>query len=223
MNMKFDERLESILKNFATINQSIEFKASDLLRTGSLDRTVIAEATLPYEFPGPACVYDLNRFLATLSLFDDPDVEFGDKAFTIKQGPRRAKYAYADVEMITKPKDKRPQIVDPIFEVALKWDDINTVLKAAGVMRHPNIAFVGDGKACRMQAMDKTRPDNDPYSIVVGETPDTFQIILDVNSMKLIPDDYEVQVTNVMAGFKSSDMSYFMAIDKDSSYKKAED
>lgn len=219
--MKFDDRLLAILKNFGSINPSLEFKASDLLRTGSIDKTVIAEASLPADLPAAACVYDLNRFLQTLGLFNDPEVEFGDKAFTIKEGTRKVKYTYADVEMINKPKDKRPTISNANVEVSLKWDDLNTVLKAASVLGHPNIGFTGDGKACRILAFDKEKPDNDAYSIVIGQSADTFKIILDLASMKLLQDDYEVKLADNMASFSSADVTYFMAIDKSSTYQKA--
>ena len=221
--MKFDDRLLSILKNFGSINPSLEFKANDLLRTGSIDKTVIAEANVAEAFPAPACVYDLNRFLSTLALFDDPDVEFGDKAFTIKEGVRKVKYTYADVEMISKPKDKRPSIANANVEVTLKWSDLNDILKGASVLGHPNVGFVGDGKACRIQAMDKEKPDNDPMSIVIGQTNDVFKIILDVASLKLLPQDYEVKLADNMASFSSSDVTYFMAIDKSSTYEKAKE
>ena len=104
--MKFSSETLTVLKSFTSINKSILMKPGNVLKTITPEKTLIAIAEVPDEIPSEACVYDLSRFLSILSLYNDPDVEFGDKYFTISEGKRRTKYVYADVSMIHTPPEK---------------------------------------------------------------------------------------------------------------------
>ena len=92
--MKFSENTISVLKNFSTINPSVMFKSGNTVRTISPQKTVMATATIGETFGRNAGVYDLGRFLATLSLFDEPEVEFLDTKFSIKSGKSSVNYTY---------------------------------------------------------------------------------------------------------------------------------
>src|SRR6056300_756530 len=94
--MKFSERTLTVLKSFAAIDKSIVMKPGKTLRTITPEKTLIAIANLEDEIPSEAIVYDLSRFLSILSLYNDPNVEFHDKYFTISEGKRKTKYVYAD-------------------------------------------------------------------------------------------------------------------------------
>ena len=98
--MKFSERTLTILKSFSTINKSILIKEGNVLKTVTPEKTLIASAIIGDQIPSQACVYDLSRFLSILGLYKDPDVEFHDKYFMIRDGKQRTKYVYADVSMI---------------------------------------------------------------------------------------------------------------------------
>ena len=79
--MKFSNETLSVLKSFTSINKSILMKPGGILKTITPEKTLIAIAEIGDEIPSEACVYDLSRFLSILSLYNDPDVEFGDKYF----------------------------------------------------------------------------------------------------------------------------------------------
>ena len=64
--MKLSTETIAVLKNFASINQGIEFKKGKKIKTISAGKTVLAEAHLTDEFPENFCIYDLNQF------FPDP-------------------------------------------------------------------------------------------------------------------------------------------------------
>ena len=66
--MKLSESTLSLLKNFSTINQSILFKQGTKLRTISVMKNILAEATIAEEFPKDFGIYDLNQYLNGLSL-----------------------------------------------------------------------------------------------------------------------------------------------------------
>ena len=66
--MRLSDKTLMLLKNFSTINQSILFKKGNSLRTISVMKNILAEATIEEDIPKDFGVYDLNQFLNALSL-----------------------------------------------------------------------------------------------------------------------------------------------------------
>lgn len=219
--MKFSERTLTILKSFAGINKSILMKEGSVLKTITPEKTLIAIANIPDEIPSEACIYDMSRFLSILSLYEDPDVEFHDKYFIISEGRRRTKYIYADISMIHTPPEKEISIPSADVVVDVKWDDLQSVLKAAGVLQFSEVAFVGDGGKCYLKAIDSTTENADDYDVEIGETDDTFKIIIKTDNLKLLPQDYRVTLCSKgISEFRGKDVTYFVAIDSKSTYNK---
>jgi hypothetical protein len=77
--MKLDPRTITILKNFTIINNGLSVKKGNVISTINAGRSVLAKATVNDDFSEDFAIYDLNRFLATLSLFDDPEIELQEK------------------------------------------------------------------------------------------------------------------------------------------------
>jgi hypothetical protein len=219
--MKFSERTLTILKSFATINKSIQLKKGNVLKTITPERTLMANATIPDEIPSDACIYDLSRFLSILSLYNDPEVEFHDKYFIISEGKRRTKYLFADISMIHAAPEKDVQIPSRDVEVDVSLDDLQSVLKAAGVLQFSQVAFIGvDGK-CYLKAIDSTNEATDDYGVEIGETADEFKVIIKKDNLKLLPQDYRVTLSSKgISEFKGENVTYFVAIDSKSTYKK---
>ncbi len=219
--MKFSERTLTILKSFATINKSIQMKEGNVLKTITPERTLIASATIPDQIPSEACIYDMSRFLSILSLYTDPDVEFHDKYFIISEGKRRTKYLFADVSMIHAAPEKDVKIPSQDVVVDVSWDDMQSVLKAAGVLQFSEVAFVGENGTCYLKAIDSTNEGTDDYGVEIGETDDEFKIIIKTDNLKLLPQDYRVTLCSKgISEFKGEDVTYFVAIDSKSTYKK---
>ena len=59
--MKLSTETLNILKSFSAINNGIEFKQSNKLKTISPSRALLAEVTLKDTFPDSFCVEDLNN------------------------------------------------------------------------------------------------------------------------------------------------------------------
>lgn len=220
--MKFSERTLTILKNFATINPSLVFKPGNELRTISPQKTIVAMATIGDEIPADACIYDMSRFLSTYGLFKDPDVEFEDNHFVITQNKSKTKYYYADKSMVISPPEKTIALPSVDVEVDLAWNDIKSVINAAGVLQLPEISFIGDGSTCSLKAIDTNNSTKDSFGIELGDTADTFQLTIKTENLKLIPQDYKVTLSSKgISKFESSDVTYFVAIEsKTSKYTK---
>ena len=105
--MKLSDSTLSLLKNFSTINTSILFKQGNKLRTMSVMKNILAEATIAEEFPKDFGIYDLNQFLNGLGLHNNPELDFeNDNHVVIKEGKMRSKYFFADPNVIITPPDK---------------------------------------------------------------------------------------------------------------------
>lgn len=217
--MKFSENTLSILKNFSGINPSIIFKPGNVIRTLSPQKTVMAAATIDEKIESNAAVYDLSRFLATLSLFNDPEVEFGPNKFSIKSDRSRVNYTYAAESMIITPPDKDINVPSPEVNVQVNWDDIQQVIRAASVLQLSEIAFKGDGQSVSLAAIDSKNPTADGFDIVVGESDSHFEMIIKVENLKLMPKNYDVSLSSQgMAHFKSDTIQYWIAIEKNSKF-----
>ena len=72
-DMKLSDKTIKLLKNFSSINQSILFKEGSKLRTISVMKNILAEATVDEEFPKDFGIYDLVQFLNGLDLHETPE------------------------------------------------------------------------------------------------------------------------------------------------------
>tara|TARA_R110000782_G_scaffold1129_2_gene4414 strand:+ start:3995 stop:4657 length:663 start_codon:yes stop_codon:yes gene_type:complete len=218
--MKFSGTTLAVLKNFASINPSVMFKSGNTIRTISPQKTVMASATIEEKIESNAGVYDLSRFLSTLSLFDDPEVEFLDTKFVIKSGKSRVSYTYAAESMIVTPPDSDIKIPNPEVQVRVAYDILEKVIRAAGVLQLGEIAFKGDGETVRLSAIDSKNPTADAFDVVVAEVDGPkFEMIIKVENLKLMPADYDVSLSSKgLAHFKADTVQYFIAIEKNSKF-----
>jgi len=111
--MKLSSETINVLKNFASINQSILVKSGSKLRTISVMKNILAEATVNEKFPKDFAIYDLNQFLNGLGLHQDPDLDFDNNSYiVISEGKRKVKYFFADPEVIVTPPEKELELLE---------------------------------------------------------------------------------------------------------------
>ena len=104
--MKLSEHTVDVLKNFATINQNLVIKEGSTLTTMSAMKNIVAKAEVEESFDKEVAIYDLNEFLASISLFTSPILEFDEGFVTIKEenNPKNSlKYFYSDPSVVTSP------------------------------------------------------------------------------------------------------------------------
>ena len=142
--MKLSESTLSLLKNFSTINQSILFKQGNKLRTISVMKNILAEATITEELPKDFGIYDLNQFLNGLGLHHQPDLDFAnDGHVVIREGRMRTKYFFADPNVIITPPDKEISIPTEDVKFELSTQQLDKLLKASAIYQLPDLSVVG--------------------------------------------------------------------------------
>ena len=124
--MKLSDSTLSLLKNFSTINQSILFKQGSKLRTISVMKNILAEATISEELPQDFGIYDLGQFLNGMGLHQSPELDFqNDNHVVIKEGKMRSKYFFADPNVIITPPEKPIELPSEDVTFELSTDQLD--------------------------------------------------------------------------------------------------
>jgi hypothetical protein len=195
--MRLSENTIAILKNFASINQSIFIKEGNKLRSISVMKNILAEAEVEETFERDFAIYDLNQFLNGLSLHQNPELDFSNDAYVlIREGKRRVKYFFADPEVIVSPPEK--EIVLPSKDVCfqLEHSQLDKLKKAAAVYQLSDLSVIGDAGVIRLVVRDKKNDTSNEYSIIVGNTDKEFVYNFKVENLKIIPTNYDVVISS---------------------------
>ena len=220
--MKLSDKTISVLKNFSSINQSILFKEGNKLRTISVMKNILAEATINEEFARDFGIYDLNQFLNGLSLHHKPELDFANDGYVvIREGRSRSKYFFADPSVIVTPPDKEITLPSEDVCFELTTTVLEKLLKAAAVYQLPDISAVGEAGVVKLVVRDKKNDTSNAHEEVVGETDATFNFNFKVENIKILPGTYEVVVSQkLLSRFtsKNHDLTYYIALEPDSTF-----
>jgi hypothetical protein len=220
--MKLSDKTLTLLKNFSSINQSILFKEGNNLRTISVMKNILAEATIEEELPKDFGIYDLNQFLNGLNLHQNAELDFQNDGYVvIKEGKSRSKYFFADPNVIITPPEK--DIVLPSEDVCFLLDtkELDKLLKAAAVYQLPDLSVVGEAGVVKLVVRDKKNDTSNDFSVVVGETDETFSFNFKVENIKILPGNYEVVISRkLLSRFKNTgfNVTYHIALEPDSTF-----
>ena len=220
--MKLSDKTISVLKNFSSINQSILFKEGSKLRTISVMKNILAEATVSEEFARDFGIYDLNQFLNGLSLHQKPELDFANDGYVvIREGRSRSKYFFADPSVIVTPPDKEISLPSEDVCFELTTTVLEKLLKAAAVYQLPDISAVGEAGVVKLVVRDKKNDTSNAHEEVVGETDATFNFNFKVENIKILPGTYDVVVSQkLLSRFtsKNHDLTYYIALEPDSTF-----
>lgn len=220
--MKLSENTLNILKNFSAINPSILVKEGNVLSTISQQKSIFAKVNVEESFPRQFAIYELSKFLGVLSLFKDPEIELGDNQMTIKSGKQSLNYTYADPSMIVSPPEKEITMPDPDVEFSVSQEELQKLVRAAGVLQLPEIAVIGNGSSVSFSAINSKSPTADTFNVDLGATDKTFKMIFKAeNIIKLMSTNYSVKISSKgIALFTSDTISYYIPTESNSSFSK---
>ena len=189
-----------MLKNFSDINMSIEIKEGNILRTVSVQKNILAQAELEDSFPQDFAIYELNRFLGAVSLFDDPEFRFNGKSANIGTTKHSVDYVYCDPSMIVTPPENNITFPEPEVKFTLSQDALSQIMKASNVLGTPEIAIEGGphpNDVIRIKALDVNNDSTDTFKIVLDERSDNkFMFVFKTENMKMIPGNYDVEISS---------------------------
>ena len=223
--MKLSKHTLNMLKNFSDINMSIEIKKGNLLRTVSVQKNILAQAELEDEFPKDFAIYELNRFLGAVSLFDDPELEFNAKSVNIGTTKHSADYVYCDPSMIVTPPENNISFPDPEVKFTLTQDSLSQVMRASNVLGTPEIAIEGGphpNDSIRIKALDVNNDSTDTFQVVLDEkSGHTFRFVFKTENMKMIPGNYDVEISSKGIShftLQGTELQYWIATESTSNF-----
>jgi len=218
--MKLSNETKEVLKNFSTINTNLVIKEGSKISTMSAMKNIIANATVKEIFPKEFAIYDLNEFLAVISLFDKPELDFQDDFVVITGDNSKDKvtYWYSDPSVVTSP---TKEIIMPSKEITYNFSSstLAEVQRAASVIGAPDMVLE-NGK---LKVTDKKNSTANNYEtdVAVDENDADYKFWFKVENLKIISGTYDVEVSSKnISRFKNSnlDVEYFIALEPESTY-----
>ena len=219
--MKLTAETTAILKNYAAINQNIQFKQGNSLSTISPQKNILTTAEISEDIPNTFAIYDLNKLLGALSLFDKPSLTVGEKQLTINGNGSELNYVYGDPSMLVLPPEKTLDFPDPEIKFKLSKDTYDACIKAAQVLALPELVVHGDGNKIFLVSTDTNNDSSDDFRREVGTTDKEFQMVFKIENMKLLSGSYNVGVSSKgIAHFshEHSKLQYWIATEQNSNY-----
>ena len=223
--MKLSNETVTVLKNFSTINQNLVIKPGNNISTMSAMKNIVAKATVKEEFTQEFAIYDLNEFLAALSLFDNPDLDFKDDFVVISNGAH-LKYWYSDPSVVTTP---MKDVTMPESEISftLEGSMLSDVQKAAAVIGAPDMVLEAMSLGiAALKVTDKKNSTANDYAVKVDVNNENgkdvpYKFWFKVENLKLLSGKYGVEVCSKnISHFVNTnvDIEYFIALEPESSY-----
>ena len=214
----------NILKNFSSINSNLYVKPGSKITTMSPTKNIMAEVEVEESFDTEFGIWDLNKLLGVISLFQEPEFTFEDKYVTIT-GTRGStvKYYYSDPKLLSYP-TKSIKKIESVVEFDLTADDFKELQRAAAVLGNPDLCFVSDDEKVMAVVRDLKDPTCNVFSIEVGENKNEaeFSFNFKMENMKMLDGDYHVALSKSVIGqftHASRPLTYWVAMDASSTYK----
>ena len=217
--MKIDNNTIAILKNFSKINPGIVIEEGNRLKTVSNSKTIIGIANVATVFPKKFGIYNLNRFLSTLNLFDEPDLYFNENYVTVKGQNKSLNYVYTDTSLFQHYPYPDYNLPTRDINFTITVENLKDVSKALDVLSFKEILITGDSEKIYLQAASMDKTSQDLYSIEIGETDKTFKAVLKAENLEIIPDTYDVTLCKKGSShFKSDKVEYYIVLEATSTF-----
>lgn len=220
VKMKLSDTTISVLKNYSSINQNLKIGAGNNLVTMSAMKNIVAKSKVEETFEKDIAIYDLNEFLAALSLFESPELDFEDDHVMISNEGKTSscKYWYSDPSVVTTVSNP---IEMPESEVSftLSSDELSNITKAAAVIGVPDMVLENGS----LRVTDKKNQTANAFSMNVAQDIKhlNYAFWFKVENLKLMPGTYDVSVSSKkISHFKNTnvDIEYYIALEPESHY-----
>jgi len=226
VKMNLSNETVSVLKNFATINQNLVIKSGSNISTMSAMKNIVASAEVKEVFPTEFAIYDLNEFLAALSLFEKPNLDFKDDFVVMTENNTALKYWYSDPSVVT---TVTKEITMPECEVNFSFanDLLSNVQKAAAVIGVPDMLLEGtDSDVASLKVTDKKNATANDYAVNIDVNNQDgknlpYKFWFKVENLKLLSGTYNVSISSKnISHFVNAnvDIKYWIALEPESKY-----
>jgi len=213
----------SILKNFASMNSNILVKPGNVIKTITPSKSGMAEAVIEETFDVEFGIWDLNKFLGVISLFNNPQFEFGEKSVKIiGSNGSVVTYCYSEPRLLSYP---QKDVSMPPMSVTVQIPDglLTELHRISSILQLPDLSFRSDGSEIYAYLTDLKDPTSNNYKVALdGDSNGAeFELNFKIDNIRLLPGDYEVSFSkNIAAQFENQNINlrYWFAMEPDSFY-----
>jgi len=223
--MEISKQTFNILKNFSGINSNLFVKPGNKITTMSPAKNMMAEVTVEETFDTEFGIWDLNKFLGVVTLFQNPEFTFDDKYVLISgENGSTVKYYFSDPKLLSYP-TKSIKKMDGDIAFTLTEDDLTELQRAGAVLQLPDLCFVSEGADVLAVIKDLKDPTCNVYSIKVGDnkTNAEFSFNFKLENMRMFSGDYAVELSKNKIGcfsHQSLDLRYWLSMESTSTYSE---
>lgn len=233
MSIELTPQTVELLKNFATINSNILLEPGQKLQTISPGKNIVAQAKIEEDFGVEFGVWDLPGFLAIVSSFETPVLDFADETnddgttkFVIiseKDGKGRFKYFGSPKNVLTI-LTKEFKMPPPVVEFDMSKNVLQRCMKTAAMAQLPNLVVQSmGGKGIDIVITDDKIESSNEFRIPVSEdkVKDAFHLVFDSGNLKMLLDSYRVSMDGkIVSRFQNEQrgLTYYVANEKTSRY-----
>lgn len=208
------------LKNFLSINKSINIKPGNVLSTLSVNKNIMARFEIEEEFPKQVPIYDLSVFIGALGLCQSPELDFSNEnCLVIKDTTTKSKSKiyYSDPDLIVSAPDKELEVPSADVQFELPWENLSRLQRASSTYGVPDLCLFGSEGTLSICVADKKNDTSNVYSIELGSTDSEFCYCFKMENLKLMPNQtYQVSIhAGKVALFKSTtcNLKYWIALE----------
>lgn len=230
--MKLSEDALMTLQFMSRINPHLVVEAGSRLKSLSLLRSRLLQVDVVDVFPVPFALHDLVGFLKQLTLFDNPDFDFGEKSMIITdEFGARLEYWYSMKEDLIYANRELPNFeADHIIEVP--ESAIDKIIRSADANNVEDISLFSDGENAYIKSLDKDNPKR-VFSVCLGPSKGKFTVYFKHskkstkskvnNRLTLMPMGYTVHIsskglTKFIGKTSTLTATFFLAAERDSEY-----
>lgn len=196
--LKLSKQTIHILNSFSALSDQMVFHKGKTQRV-SVKGPRMVEAEIEENIPLDFGIYQLKNFLQTLSLFDDPNIEFGENSLILSEGSQKLEYFYSEIALIKEEipieKKLKPKNIEVDFII-----DIATLAKfkkAANILGMEYVLFSGDGSRVTMAIKNiNTSSISNSYVLDIADTNHKFNLIVDLSKWIMVDGDYRIQLSS---------------------------
>lgn len=211
---------KEVLKNYSTINGSILIREGSQLKTINVGENLVSQYDCSEVFPQTFAIYDLNQFLAGLSLFQNPVLEFDNNEYlTIRGDGRSAKYYFSDPEITLKTApDRKVNFPGADIEFSITSSELEALRKAANVYGIPDLVFKSSaGGTVSLNLCDRENETSNVYSQeILGDNTGEYELTMKMEHVNLVPGNYDVKISSkLITEWKHSSLPlvYYIALE----------
>jgi hypothetical protein len=214
--MKLSTETLNILKNFSAINPSVLLKKGKKQSTISPDKAILAQVEIEEEIPVDFAIYDLNSYLANITLGDDPSLNIhADRTEIVDHGT--FSFAACAPNLIQTPPSKQLSVENPTASFDLSTKTIQHMFAHSSINNLKTVSIVGKDGKIDLFVHEGGNPKSNSWKRTLGEAEKEFSAAFSVENLKIIVADYKVDVfeDRGYARFVSANgkMSYFVALE----------